>query len=217
MNIAAHAAIKNHMHTLFMCSDASPEELNFRLLASRARINIHDMRNGSMATDDWETLADVVPTVSVAPLYLNTEPVITVEKVADEVERRVRRDGLRLLVVDGLPSLTRRDARSAEVRADLHALKQLAREHDVAILVTGKLQDRTDRSPYRKPAISDLGKEGSGEALTDQVLQLDRDDIATQKRAQTAKAGLLAATSDGQPQRLPIAFQSHYCRFINPQ
>lgn len=218
LNFAARASIDHQMRSLVMCADTSTEELNFRLLASQAKIPTNHLRNGSMSNDEWERLNDVIGTVSSAPLHLNTDPVMTVQKVSEEVERLAER-GLRLLVLDGLQSLdqvTPRDSRYFEVCDDVHTLKQLARLHNIPIVVISKLNRVSQQRVDRTPMLHDLRNAGDIEDVADQVVLLHRDDMYEVEPARPGEADFLVEKNRHGPTRwLTVAFQGHFSRFVD--
>jgi len=158
--------------TLFYSGEMVVERVLERALAIEGRTRIDDLRRGSM---DEATRAGV----GAAAIRLRDElPVIErvpgggVAAIADEV-RAVR--GVELVIVDGLDALLPSVRATAEEEAAaVRALKQLALDAKVAVLLTTPLP-HLDHRDDRRPLLDDFGAGGAVKERADVVLGLFRE------------------------------------------
>ncbi|HET9013189.1 MAG TPA: DnaB-like helicase C-terminal domain-containing protein [Gemmatimonadaceae bacterium] len=158
--------------THFYSGEMVVERVLERALAIEGRTRIDDLRRGSM---DEATRAGV----GAAAIRLRDElPVIEripaggVSAIAEEVQA-VR--GVELVVVDGLDALLPSARESAEEQAAaVRALKQLALDAKVAVLLTTPLPNLSHRDD-RRPLLDDFGAAGAVKERADVVLGLFRE------------------------------------------
>jgi replicative DNA helicase len=157
---------------LFYSGEMIVERVLERALAIEGRTRIDDLRRGTM---DEATRAGV----GAAAIRLRDQlpiieriPIGGVQAIADEVTA-VR--GLELVVVDGLESLLPGTRESVEEEgAAVRALKRLALESKVAVLLTAPLPHLGARDD-RRPLLDDFGARGALKERADVVLTIFRE------------------------------------------
>ena len=169
--IALRVAQARHA-TLFYSGEMLPDRVLERALAIEGRTRIDDLRRG--------TLDDVTRAgVGAAAVRLRDDlpivervPVAGVAAIADEVTSART---MELVVVDGLHALLP-GARELEEEAAtaVRALKQLALDARVAVLVTAPLPGLAPRDD-RRPILDDFGARGAVKERADVVLALFRE------------------------------------------
>ncbi len=160
---------------LFVSGETTPDRLLERLVAMQARLPLDDLRRGTL---DDESRAAVG-----AAAFALREGAPTLERIVsgstDELADTLRRVlDLELAVVDGLAALvmgTR--ARDEELAAAVAAVKRLAVELDIAIILTVPLSFATRNRPDPRPVLTDLGALGTPAQLADVVLALFREEM----------------------------------------
>ena len=158
--------------TLFYSGEMLPDRVLERALAIEGRTRIDDLRRG--------TLDDVTRAgVGAAAVRLRDDlpivervPTAGVAAIADEVNSART---MELVVVDGLHALLP-GARALEEEAAtaVRALKQLALDARVAVLVTAPLPGLVSRDD-RRPVLDDFGARGAVKERADVVLALFRE------------------------------------------
>lgn len=216
-NIAAHAAGAAGLRVLFMSADTSADELNMRWWSARAKVPIRHIRHGLMSDDDWSRFVRAAD-FGTWPVHVNTNPRLTVASITEAVEELLPL-GLKLLVVDGLQSLAReapRDSRYFEVCEDVHALKRLARQHGLAVIIVSKLNRSAEQRPDKRPMLHELRNAGDIEDVADEVVLLHREDLYERESMRPGEADLILAKNRHGPERdVVVAFQGHYARFVD--
>ena len=172
---AALRASEGGHPALVLSGEMTPERVLERALAIEGRARIDDLRCGTLDDEARGAvgaaalrLRDHGPTVAMLPSG-GVEPVAEVLRRALDVE---------LAVVDPLAALAvgarRRDE---ELAAAVRALKALALELDVALLVTAPLVAPVRGRPDPRPALEDLGTLGALAQEADVVLGLYREEL----------------------------------------
>ncbi|HWW50140.1 MAG TPA: replicative DNA helicase [Verrucomicrobiae bacterium] len=220
LNIAENVALRQGQPVAVFSLEMSKESLLLRLLASEARVDAHKFRTGHMNRDDWEKVTRSLAELGEAPIWIDDSASSTVLEMGAKARRLKRDRGLALVVVDYLqlvvPTHTSRGSnRQEEVSGISRALKGLAKELKVPVLVLSQLTRAPEREE-RKPQLSDLRESGAIEQDADVVLFINRPnfyktDLPEEDRA---KAELVIAKQRNGPTGVRnFVFLSRYTRF----
>jgi replicative DNA helicase len=220
INIANNVAVRHREPVAIFSLEMSKESLLVRMLASEARIDAHKFRTGHMGKDDWGKIVNTLNGLSEAPLWVDDTASITVMEMGAKARRLKRDRGLSLIVVDYLqlcvPTSTGRQSnRQEEVSGMSRALKALAKELKVPVVVLSQLTRAPEREE-RKPQLSDLRESGAIEQDADVVMFINRPnfyktDLPEEDRA---KAELIIAKQrNGPTGTLNFVFLARHTRF----
>ena len=214
-NICEHLAVGAGNCTLFVSLEMSRTELAERLMCSISKVNGHRLRNGYATPLDRGRLAMAKDRLTAAPLHLDDAPGRTVTEIGS-IARRMKRDGLRLIVVDYLQLITPdspRDPRQEQVAKIARRLKGLARELKVPILCLAQL-NRQSTEKAEAPKLSHLRESGAIEQDADVVLLIHRPDagepeliIAKQRSGPTGTVNLIWEADYAQFRSKPLGKQ----------
>lgn len=164
----------------FFSLEMSAEQLATRILSSKAKVSSHLMRTGKLTNDQFDELAAGVSLLSKIPLYIDETPGITVQAIKNRA-RRLKRDkskGLGLIVIDYLQLISssgRPENRVQELSEMTRALKIMAKELDVPVIVLSQLSRLVEQRDNKKPMLSDLRESGSIEQDADIVMFVYRE------------------------------------------
>jgi replicative DNA helicase len=220
LNIAENVAVRNREPVAIFSLEMSKESLLLRLLASQSRVDAHKFRTGHMNRDDWGKITASLAELGEAPIWIDDSASSTVLEMGAKARRLKRERGLSLMIVDYLqlvvPTTNRRASnRQEEVSSMSRALKGLAKELKVPILVLSQLTRAPEREE-RKPQLADLRESGAIEQDADVVLFINRPnfyktDLPDEERA---KAELIIAKQrNGPTGTLNFVFLSRHTRF----
>jgi replicative DNA helicase len=220
LNIAENVAVRNREPVAIFSLEMSKESLLLRLLASQSRVDAHKFRTGHMNRDDWGKITASLAELGEAPIWIDDSASSTVLEMGAKARRLKRERGLSLMIVDYLqlvvPTTNRRASnRQEEVSSMSRALKGLAKELKVPILVLSQLTRAPEREE-RKPQLADLRESGAIEQDADVVLFINRPnfyktDLPDEDRA---KAELIIAKQrNGPTGTLNFVFLSRHTRF----
>jgi replicative DNA helicase len=220
LNIAENVALRQSEPVAIFSLEMSKESLLLRLLSSHARVDAHKFRTGHLNRDDWAKVTVSLGELGQAPIWIDDSASSTVLEMGAKARRLKRDRGLSLVIVDYIqlvvPTLNRRSAnRQEEVSSISRALKALAKELKVPVLVLSQLTRAPEREE-RKPQLADLRESGAIEQDADVVLFINRPnfyktDIPDEERA---KAELIIAKQrNGPTGSLNFVFLSRHTRF----
>lgn len=145
---------------------------------------------------------------------------MTVCQLRARVRGMKRRNAIELLVVDYLQLLAsetkRGENREREVAMFSNAIKTLARELEIPILLLCQLNRDLERDKTRKPRLSDLRESGSIEQDADLVGMLYRVPAETEDDNPTAPQPvnlLIAKNRDGEQGEVRLTLLREFTRF----
>jgi replicative DNA helicase len=218
LNIAENVALGKREHVAIFSLEMSKESLLLRLLSSEARVDAHKFRTGHMGKDDWRRITDSLGRLAEAPLWIDDSASATVTEMGAKARRLKRDKGLSLVIVDYLQLIAARGRfgnRTEEVSSISRALKGLAKELKVPVLVLSQLTRAPERDE-RRPQLADLRESGAIEQDADVVLFIHRPnfykaDLPDEDRAKTDL--IVAKQRNGPTGTLHFVFLSKHTRF----
>src|SRR5215472_9044285 len=176
MNIAEHVAIDHHVPVGVFSLEMTSESLVLRMLCSRSRVNMRNVREGFLAERDFPKLTGAAGKLAGAPLFIDDSSGLSILQLRAKARRMAQQYGIKLFVVDYL-QLLHSTARRAENRqqeiADIsNGIKSLAKELNVPVIVLSQLNRELEKDKDRKPRLSDLRESGAIEQDADVVCLL---------------------------------------------
>jgi len=220
LNIAENVALRQREPVAIFSLEMSKESLLLRLLSSQARVDAHKFRTGHLNRNDWSKVTTSLAELGEAPIWIDDSASSTVLEMGAKARRLKRDRGLALVIVDYIqlvvPTLNRRSSnRQEEVSSISRALKALAKELKVPVLVLSQLTRAPEREE-RKPQLADLRESGAIEQDADMVLFINRPnfyktDIPDEERAKAEV--IIAKQRNGPTGSLNFVFLSRHTRF----
>src|SRR5580692_10271915 len=173
MNIAEHVALEMKIPVGVFSLEMTSESLVLRMLCSRSRVNLRNVREGFLAERDFPKLTGAAGKLTSAPLFIDDTSGMSILQLRAKARRMYQQYGIKLFVIDYL-QLLHSTARRAENRqqeiADIsNGIKSLAKELDVPVIVLSQLNRELEKDKSRKPQLSDLRESGSIEQDADLV------------------------------------------------
>jgi replicative DNA helicase len=228
MNIAEHVSIDQKLPVGVFSLEMTSESLVLRMLCSRSRVNMRNVRDGFLAERDFPKLTSSAGKLSNAPLFIDDSSGLSILQLRAKARRMHQQHGVKLFVIDYL-QLLHSTARRAENRqqeiADISSgIKALAKELDVPIIVLAQLNREMEKDKSRKPRMSDLRESGAIEQDADLIGLLykpasgDDDDNPT-NAGETEEAVpvnlLIAKQRNGPTGDVNLTFLRSFTRFEN--
>ena len=219
LDFARSASIKHGMTSVVFSLEMGRNEIVMRLLSAEARVPLHHMRSGTMTDDDWQRLARRMGEVTDAPLFIDDSPNMSMMEIRAKCRRLKQRHDLRLVVIDYLQLMSsgkRVESRQQEVSEFSRSLKLLAKELEVPVIAICQLNRGAETRTDKKPMLSDLRESGAIEQDADIVILLHREDAYERESPRAGEADLIVAKHrNGPTATVTVAFQGHYCRFVD--
>jgi len=223
MNIAEHVAVDKQIPVGVFSLEMSSQQLATRLLCSRARVNLQQIRNGIMPKSAQLNLVKAVNEYSTSKMIIDDTAGLSINELRAKSRRMMDKHGLGLIVIDYLqllrsPSKRGQENRQIEIAEISNGIKALAKELSIPIIVLAQLNRKSEDRGDGKPRISDLRESGSIEQDADVVGLLYRSAYyAKDEEDRNEKAGeselIIAKQRNGPTGEVPLTFLSEFTRF----
>lgn len=227
MNIAEHIALGKVDQTPrpvgIFSLEMSREQLVMRMLCSHARINAHELASGRLNTVNHGLLATAADALMKAPLYLDDTGGLDILELRARARRMKKKFGIALFIIDYLQLLHskehRREGRQVEIASISGALKNMAKELKVPVLVLSQLNRAPEAKDREgKPRLADLRDSGSIEQDADVVGLLRRpglyrDDSDIKAEDENLAILEIAKQRNGPTGEIKLTFLNHIMRF----
>jgi len=188
MNIAEHVAVDERLPVGVFSLEMTADSLVLRLLCSRAKVNLKDIRSGFLVERDFPKITSAAGQLAGAPLYIDDTSGLSILQLRAKARRMAQQYGIKLFVIDYLQqmhSTSRKiDNRQQEIADISNGVKALAKELKVPMIVLSQLNRDFERDKGRKPNLADLRESGAIEQDADLVgilYKVDPDDPSRRK------------------------------------
>ena len=221
MNIAENAAIEDQKVVGMFSLEMWREALLLRLLCSKARVDSHKMRTGSLWRDDMDKVVRAMDQLAQAPIFIDDTPGISLSEMRAKARRlQQSQGGLDLVIVDYLQLMSggshRYENRTQEVSAISRGLKALAKELKVPVVALSQLSRAPEsRGGDHRPQLADLRESGSIEQDADVVAFIFREEVYKPDEPELDGVAeiIIAKQRNGPTGRIKLAFIKNSTRF----
>ncbi|MGH6662805.1 MAG: replicative DNA helicase, partial [Rhodospirillales bacterium] len=175
----AKAAAVRGKRVGFFSLEMSERQMLMRLLAMESGIAASEMRTGEVTNAQMSAIESAAQSVAALPIMLDGQTGIPVSAIRHRARRMKRQGSLDLVIVDYLqlidPGNRYQGQRVNEVAQISGAMKGLAKELNVPVVLLSQLSREVERRDDKRPHLSDLRDSGSIEQDADVVLLLYRE------------------------------------------
>ena len=179
LNIAVNVAKKYRDKAVCVFSlEMSKEQLVSRIMSSEAMVSSEVMRTGRLpagSTEEIDRVIRITQGLQSLDIFIDDTPGTNVSAIKSKL-RRVKNLGL--VVIDYLQLMNAvgnyHGNRVSEISEITRALKIMAKELNVPVIVLSQLARGTEQRPDKRPMLSDLRESGSIEQDADIVMFLYR-------------------------------------------
>ncbi len=223
LSIARNMAVAFKAPIGFFSIEMDSRQLVTRLLSAEARINAHFIRTGKISDREVEKIISQMQTLASSPMYIDDSPALSIMELRAKCRRMKAEHNIQAIFIDYLQLLhePRAESREREVSTISRALKQIAKELDIAVIALSQLNRNVESRGDKIPMLSDLRESGSIEQDADVVMFVHRpeyykiatydDGTPTEGTAQI----IVAKQRNGPVGDVRIAFLKDYARFEN--
>ncbi len=226
MNVATNVAKTTNKNIAVFSLEMSSEQLVSRMLCSEALIDSSNMRTGKLLKEDWDHLAEAASVLAGTNIYIDPNPNITPTAMKSKLRRL---DNLGLVVIDYLQLMqpdVPTDNRVLDVASITRAIKLMAKEFEIPIILCSQLARATENRKERQPMLSDLRDSGAIEQDADCVLFIYRSDYYERKDGEAPEASNensdyivaecnVAKNRHGSPGVVKLAWVGKYYKFMS--
>jgi replicative DNA helicase len=203
--------------------EMTAESLVLRMLCSRSRVNLRNIREGFLAERDFPKLTGAAGKLAGAPLFIDDMPGLSILQLRAKARRMVQQYGIKLFVIDYLQLLhstsRRAENRQQEIADISNGIKALAKELEVPMIVLSQLNRELEKDKTRKPRLSDLRESGAIEQDADLVALLYKPNSGDDEEGSNPEPDalpvnlLIAKQRNGPTGDIALTFIKAYTRF----
>lgn len=181
LSLINHASIVNKIPSAIFSLEMSSSQLATRIMSSETGLSNEKIRKGQLEIYDLGQLEIETKKISEAPIFIDDTPSLSISELRTKCVDLKLKHNIQLIVIDYLQLLTTTNEfnknifnRTTEISNISRALKSLAKELDVPIIVSSQLSRAVEMREDKHPQLSDLRESGSIEQDADIVLFLYR-------------------------------------------
>lgn len=154
--------------------ETSNEAIGIRMITQKSGVPATKITSGQMTASEYQKVMDAYGELSEWGIFVDDEPALSVQKVRSKCRQMVRK-GVQIIFIDFL-QLIQEDGRSKheEIGKITKALKQIAKELDIPIVILSQLNRKLEDRQDKRPQLADLRESGSIEEDADAILFLYR-------------------------------------------
>jgi replicative DNA helicase len=217
LNIASHAALEAKVPVAIFSLEMSAESLVTRMLCADARVDIQAVRTGRLGEGSLGHLSMAAGRLFDSQVFIDDSPSINVLEMRSKARRLKAEHNIGLVVIDYIQmmsSTSRTDNRQQEIAGISRALKGLAKEIRVPVLVLSQLSRAPEARGDRRPQLSDLRESGAIEQDADLVAFIYREAYYEKEKKDDRTAELIIAKQrNGPTGTIKVIFNQQYTRF----
>ena len=224
MNVAENVAVEQGKPCAIFSLEMGTDELITRMLFSRARVDAQKFRDGIPEKSFFPKLMNAADELSGCKMFIDDTPGISILEMRAKA-RRLKREGIEMIVVDYLQLMRSTSKRGQENRqieiSEISAgLKGLAKELSIPIIVLAQLNRGPENRSGGQPRLSDLRESGSIEQDADLVGLLMRaeryeDDPEERTELEGKATFIIAKQRSGPTGEIPLTFIGSQTRFAD--
>ena len=196
LNFAYRAANRTNKPVAIFSLEMPAEQLVTRLIGTESSVSLSKITTGNLMGVDRAKVANAIYKIGSLPIYIDDSPNgKLMDIIAKSRKLQANEPELGLIIIDYLGLISSgssrsSDSRQEEVRKASLALKALARELKVPVIVVSQLSRSVEqRGENKRPILSDLRDSGSIEQDADVVMLLYREDYYKDSKNPNSNAG----------------------------
>ncbi len=179
LDIARNVAVRENLPVGIFSLEMGKDQIVDKFIAATGNIDSWRLRTGKLQDDDFQRVQHAMGSLSEAPIYIDDAGSVNILQMRAMARRLQASKGLSLLIVDYLQlmqPMNRFASPVQQVSENSRALKILAKELDVPVLVLSQLSRAVEQRVPQIPMLSDLRESGSIEQDADIVMFIYRED-----------------------------------------
>ncbi|MBO4325699.1 MAG: replicative DNA helicase [Clostridia bacterium] len=179
LNIATNIAAGRYKYPVAVFNlEMSSMQLTRRIVSSHTGIPGERLRSGELDRNEWVEIKNMVKDFKDIPLYIDDSADVSINSIRAKCRKLKLEKDIKLVIIDYLQLLTsgtRTESRVNEVGEISRALKLMAKELDIPIIVGSQLSRSVEKRDDKRPMLSDLRESGTIEQDADIVMFIYRD------------------------------------------
>ena len=173
---------------IFFSLEMPAEQLMMRLISTKTRIPLQNVRKGDLDDKQWSTITRAFDDLNKKKLFVDDSGSVNINQLRARVRKIAgnKENNIKMVIIDYLQLMqgTGGKDRHLEVSEISRGLKMLAREMGVPILALSQLNRGLESRPDKRPMLSDIRESGSIEQDADIIMFVYRDDVYKERDEQ---------------------------------
>ena len=195
--------------------EESKEMVINRMLSMQAMVDSNKMRTGKLEEEDWTKLEGVIEPLSEAQIYIDDTPGISAMKIREKsIELKDEKD-IGLIFIDYLQLISERDKEEVDYNNTLQIISNLAKELNIAILLTSQLSRKPEQRKDHTPRLSDFVNSHAVTEYADTILFIYRDDYYNPDSEKNIADIIIKRSTHGSIGVVKLIWDSRYMKFSN--
>ena len=219
MNIVENAAIRHGAKVAVFSLEMPAEQLVMRMLCSEAKVDMQSVRRGTLTMEDWERLTDAMVPIARSQIYIDATSGLSVPEMRSKARRLQMEHGLDLIMIDYLGLMSgsgKFNSRQEEVSGISRALKSLAQELRVPVIVLSQLSRANAGRSDHRPILSDIRDSGAIEQDADVVMFIHRESYYDpEPEKKNIAEVIIAKQRNGPLGTVELGWAAEYTQFVN--
>lgn len=165
--------------SLVFSLEMSKEQLCDRDISGDAGLSLSSFKVGQASSEEWKVFTSACGRLSSRKIAICDKTAPGVSEIARIARQMHKKYGLDQIVVDYLQLISgdSRNGRNEEVSKISRALKNIARELNIPVVVLSQLNRNLEQRGNKRPVMSDLRDSGAIEQDADKILFIYRDEV----------------------------------------
>ncbi len=221
MNIAQYVATYRQKNVVVFSLEMPYDQLAQRVLSTGSKVALSKIKKAELEPDEWLMLANAVEEIEKTTILVDDTPGITIMEMLSKCRRVKLERGLDLIVIDYLQLISSnadgksKENRQQEVSEMTRALKLMARELNVPILLLSQLSRAAEKRESHRPVLADLRESGAIEQDADIVLFIYRDSYYKKYEGGNEAEIIVAKNRNGATGTATVAWNETIASFQN--
>jgi len=149
------------------------QEMTERAVCCIGGIDMERYSTGKLEEREWGYMGEAVEKIRNLPLFFDDQPALTVQEIAAKARILVRKNGIKLLVIDYIQLCgvnAKKESRHHQIEEISRGLKTLAKQLNITIMALSQLNRDVTKRASGRPQLSDLKESGAIEEDADVVM-----------------------------------------------
>jgi len=217
LNMAGNIA-KNGDAALIFSLEMGKHQLFDRQVSGESCVNLQKFKSGRFIHEDWTSLTETQAKVYNWPVYIDDSAALHYSLIRSRAYSAIEKHDIKIIFVDYLQLIRgdKESSRDREVAGISAAMKAMAKEFEIPVVVLSQLNRSLENRKDKKPRLSDLRDSGTLEQDSDVIMFLYRPGVYGEKESYEGHTELeIAKHRNGPTGLVNLIWQDKYTRFLN--
>ena len=221
LNIVESVALESKLPVAIFSMGVDGMQLAMRMIGLAGNTNHQDLMGGEIEDEDWGKITNALGKLNDSPIFIDETPRLNVFDIRSRSRQlSLQKGGLGLIVIDNLQLIScvgqrQRANRVSEIAEIMRALKGLANELKIPVIILSQMNCSQDYRHGKMPLMSDLMDSDMLERNADLILIIRCKEYYSKSKLDKGKAEVcIVKNQHGTTGSIPLLFMND-SRFEN--